>query len=201
MTETFQTLRRLVPAADNAEHCGLCRQALGPRHEHLINPRSRRLMCSCQPCAILFQNPAAQLKRVPKRIRFLPDCDISEADWDALMIPIGIAFFVRQSQEDGTMRTVAYYPSPAGPVESLLALESWSGTWKIMDELEPNVEALMVNRASCEYFVLPIDECYRLVGLMRTHWKGLSGGGEVWREMKLFFEEMKGRAVVANNNA
>ncbi len=31
-----------------------------------------------------------------------------------------------------------------------------------------------------ESYILPIDECFRLVGLIRLHWKGLSGGTEVW---------------------
>jgi len=189
--EAFQTLRRLVPKADTAEHCGLCRQALPPQHDHLIDPRTRRLLCSCQACAILFNNPAAQYKRVPKRVQFLPDCDISDAEWDALMIPIGIAFFVKQTVENAGNRIAAYYPSPAGPVESLLSLEECPA---VVESLEPDTEALLVNRAAREYFVLPIDECYRLVGLMRTHWKGLSGGSEVWREMQLFFQEMKSRA-------
>lgn len=186
----FQTLRRLVPQADPAEHCGLCRQALAPQHDHLIDPRTRRLVCSCQACAILFNNPAAQYKRVPKRVRFLPDCEISDAEWDAMMIPIGIAFFVRQSA-GGDDRIAAYYPSPAGPVESLLSLEEWHPGFHL---LEADTEALLVNRAAHESFVLPIDECYRLVGLMRAHWKGLSGGNEVWREIQLFFQEMKSRS-------
>jgi hypothetical protein len=188
----FQTLRRLVPQTDQSEHCGLCRQTLAPRHDHLIDPRTRRLVCSCQACAILFNNPAAQYKRVPREVHFLTDCEISDADWDAMMIPIGIAFFVKQSVDDreGT-RIAAYYPSPAGPVESLLSLQD---VHPAVEQLEPDTQALLVNRAACEYFVLPIDECYRLVGLMRTHWKGLSGGTEVWREMQLFFQEMKSRA-------
>ncbi len=188
----FQTLRRLVPQADAAEHCGLCRQALAPQHDHLIDPRTRRLLCSCQACAILFNNPAAQYKRVPKRVRFLPDCEISDTEWDAMMIPIGIAFFVKQSLDgDRGSRVAAYYPSPAGPVESLLSLED---VHPAVDRLEPDTQALLVNRAAGESFVLPIDECYRLVGLMRTYWKGLSGGNEVWREIQLFFQEMKSRS-------
>jgi Family of unknown function (DUF5947) len=193
----FQTLRRLVPKVDSAEHCGLCHQLLAPHHDHLLDPRTRRLLCSCQACAILFNNPAAQYKRVPKRVRFLADCDISDAEWDGLMIPIGIAFFVKQ-HADGNDRIAAYYPSPAGPVESLLPLDVW---YPVFDQLEPDTEALLVNRAAHESFVLPIDECYRLVGLMRTHWKGLSGGADVWKKIQLFFEEMKNRAVVANKNA
>lgn len=201
--EAFQALRRLVPKAENVERCGLCRQALAPQHDHLIDPRTRRLLCSCQACAILFNNPAAQYTRVPKRVRFLPDCDISDAEWDALMIPIGIAFFVKQSADGKAGDTIAaYYPSPAGPVESLLSLDAWQeivARNPEVDRLEPDTEALLVNRAAKESFVLPIDECYRLVGLMRTHWKGLSGGNEVWREIQLFFAEMKGRAGIGNH--
>ncbi len=191
--QAFQTLRRLVPRADEAERCGLCRQALAPQHDHLIDPRMRRILCSCQACAILFNNSAAQYKRVPKRVLFLPDCDIGDAEWDALMIPIGIAFFVKQSEG----KIAAYYPSPAGPVESLLSLDGWleiAARNPELDHLEPDTEALLVNRAARESFILPIDECYRLVGLMRTHWTGLSGGTEVWNKMRLFFEEMKNRA-------
>ncbi len=198
LKQAFDTLRRLVPQADQAEHCGLCRQALAPQHDHLIDPRTRRLVCSCQACAILFNNPAAQYKRVPREVYFLTDCEISDADWDALMIPIGIAFFVKQSvfvkqsiDDRGSTRIAAYYPSPAGPVESLLSVQN---AHPAVEQLEADTQALLVNRAAREYFVLPIDECYRLVGLMRTHWKGLSGGTEVWREMQLFFQEMKNRA-------
>jgi hypothetical protein len=129
----------------------------------------------------------------------MPDCDFSDAEWDALMIPIGIAFFVKQN---GAI--TAYYPSPAGPVESLLSLEAWSeivARSPELDLLQSETEALLVNRAAHESFVLPIDECYRLVGLMRAHWKGLSGGAEVWREIQLFFGEMKNRAGVSDHNA
>ena len=36
--------------------------------------------------------------------------------------------------------------------------------------MEPDVEALLINRVgpAREYFLAPIDECYRLVGLIRT---------------------------------
>lgn len=203
--QAFQTLRRLVPKADSAEHCGLCRQTLALQHDHLMSPRTRRLVCSCQACAILFDNPAAQYRRVPKRILFLPDCDISDSEWDALMIPIGIAFFVKQSIGDGGSSCIAaYYPSPAGPVESLLSLDSWqeiASRNAELDRLECDTEALLVNRPARESFLLPIDQCYRLVGLMRTHWKGLSGGAKVWREIQLFFAEMKVRAGFSDQHA
>jgi len=162
-------------------------------------------MCVCQPCAILFDNPAAQYKRVPSQVRYLRDWHIGDVEWDDLRIPIGIAFFVKQSgPEKESSRVAAYYPSPAGPVESLLPLDAWqdiTASNPDLDRLQLDTQALLVNRAANECFVLPIDECYRLVGLMRTHWKGLSGGAEVWREIQLFFAEMKRRAGVPDNRA
>ena len=64
----------------------------------------------------------------------------------------------------------------------------------VLSELEPDVEALLVNRvgaargsAPAEYYMVPIDDCYKLVGLIRIHWRGLSGGTEVWQEIGELF--------------
>jgi hypothetical protein len=35
----------------------------------------------------------------------------------------------------------------------------------------------------------PIDTCYKLVGLIRVHWRGLSGGKQVWQEIEQFFDQ------------
>jgi hypothetical protein len=73
----------------------------------------------------------------------------------------------------------------------------------ILNELRSDVEALLVNRVGAargvkpEYFVVPIDECYKLVGLIRMHWRGLSGGTEVWREIGHFFKELKVKSGAA----
>jgi hypothetical protein len=57
-----------------------------------------------------------------------------------------------------------------------------------------------VNRARGmrEHWLVPIDDCYDLVGLMRTRWKGLSGGTEVWREIGRFFEQLRERGKPAS---
>ena len=64
------------------------------------------------------------------------------------------------------------------------------------------MEGLLVNRlgysrgySAAEYYLLPIDECYKLVGLIRLHWKGLSGGAEVWKELGQFFSSVKARSI------
>jgi hypothetical protein len=43
---------------------------------------------------------------------------------------------------------------------------------------------------------VPIDACYRLVGLIRLHWKGLSGGNEVWQEIGSFFAGLRSQAEI-----
>jgi hypothetical protein len=74
--------------------------------------------------------------------------------------------------------------------------------------MEADVEALLVNRvayargaAASAYYVLPIDECYKLVGLIRSQWRGLSGGAEVWQAIGEFFEQLKRRATVITERA
>ena len=66
--------------------------------------------------------------------------------------------------------------------------------------LVPDVEALLVNRVrgARGHWIVPISECYALVGLIRTRWRGFTGGAEVWREIGSFFEELDRRAKPAS---
>ncbi len=113
-----------------------------------------------------------------------------------------MAFFFNSSPHG---RIVAFYPSPAGATESLLALETWNDVVAdnpILSKLIPDVEALLVNRVGAargvpaQYYIVPIDECYKLVGLIRIHWHGLSGGTEMWREIAKYFSALKEKAEV-----
>jgi hypothetical protein len=192
-------LRRFVRprAATLVERCEMCSAELAAEHPHLVEPSSRQLACACEPCAILFSGQTGtKYKRVSRRIIALPDFQMDEGQWDSLMIPIQLAFFFHSTPDE---RVIALYPSPAGATESLLALDSWNEIVRdnpILQAMEPDVEALLVKRVggASEYYLVPIDECYKLVGLIRTHWRGLSGGTEVWREIARFYATLKERS-------
>jgi hypothetical protein len=190
------------------ERCEMCSKELGSGHQHLIEPEQRKLVCACDGCALLFTTQAGtKLRRVPRYSRYLPNFQLTDLQWNSLMIPIEMAFFFNSSPLD---RVVAFYPSPAGATESLLALETWDEVLKgnpILAQMIPDVEALLVNRVGAshgvpaEYYIVPIDDCYKLVGVIRLYWQGLSGGTEMWREIKKFFVELKQKATVPREAA
>ncbi len=195
----FAVLRKFARKRTAAEQCELCSAEIAAEHAHLLEPATRQILCACEPCAILFSGQAGgRYRRIPRRALLWKGFDISDAQWESLMIPINLAFFYRDGASD---RMVAMYPSPAGATESLLSLESWEDIAmqsKALQAMEPDVEALLINRVgpAREYFLAPIDECYRLVGLIRMHWRGLSGGTEVWKEIQGFFTALKSKCVV-----
>jgi hypothetical protein len=189
----FDVLRQFVKQRRVGECCELCGAELPSEHDHLVEIASRKLLCACGACAILFDGQKSpRHRRVPRRVEVLDGFVMTDAQWEGLNVPINLAFFFYNTP---AKRVVAFYPSPAGPTESLLPLGSWRelvAANPVLAELEPDVEALLVNRVADgrDYYRVPIDSCYKLVGLIRTHWRGLSGGTEVWREIRKFFAEL-----------
>jgi len=206
---TFSSLRRFAEeesekaakeAAEAAqEHCDLCGEPIPSEHRHLLEVSTREIMCACRPCSILFDSEAASEGRyrlIPDRHLFLEDFEMSDAQWESLRIPVDMAFFFYSTPAE---RVVAFYPSPMGPTESLLKLSAWEELEEsnpVLKGMERDVEALLVNRVrgAREHFLVPMDECYSLVGLIRMNWRGLSGGQEVWEKIKQFFEELRERS-------
>jgi uncharacterized protein DUF5947 len=204
----FGMLQQLVRRDRAQERCELCACNVFPGHHHLVEVGKRKLLCTCEACALLFSGPGKKYKRVPRRVLALPRFQMSDGQWESLMVPINMAFFFKSTPD---ARVVAIYPSPAGPTESLLTLETWNDIASanpVLQHMESDVEGLLVNRmgygrgaSAAEYYVLPIDKCYELVGLIRANWKGLSGGSEVWQEIGNFFAALKERATTHQEGA
>jgi len=198
-SSSFAALRRFAKAPQQPvlERCELCNLVLPPVHRHLLDTATRQVACSCDPCALLFQNAVgAKFKLIPRDARSLPDFQMTDGDWESLALPIDLAFFFYSTPSE---KMTAMYPSPAGPTESLLPLTSWEALVRqnpVLQNMEFDVEALLLNRAGAarEYFLAPIDKCYELVGTIRVHWRGLSGGDDVWREIENFFAKLRSEA-------
>jgi hypothetical protein len=201
----LSTLRRFVrrTSSSDAEFCELCSGAIGQGHQHLLELGKRNIICACDACALLFSSQAVpRYRRIPRDVRMLRDFVLDDQQWNSLLIPINLAYFFHNSSAG---RVLAYYPSPAGATESLLDLEYWEAiaeTNPVLKRMEPDVEALLANRIGTpfEYYIAPIDQCYRLVGLIRKSWRGLSGGAEVWKEIDTFFATLR-RASPKNSSA
>ena len=172
------------------ERCDMCGLPVAERHRHVLDEHSGELMCTCQACSLLFERDAAghnHYKLVPRRRIRLDTGELPEA----VRVPVGLAYFIRHG--DGAV--IAYYPSPMGVTESHVADGTWQALverWPMLGEMEPLVEALLVNtaRGADQRWLVPLDDCYRLVALIRREWRGLSGGRQVWPEISRFFEEL-----------
>ena len=130
---------------------------------------------------------------IPERRLRLSDFVLDDLTWEQLQIPVDMAFFFASSSAG---RVMALYPSPMGATESHLELAAWTELERanpVLTTLESDVEALLVNRArgARRQWLVPIDDCYRLVAVIRTRWRGFTGGKEVWLEIDGFFAELE----------
>ena len=217
-------LRRFLtarPAPEQAgapvERCDLCGTEVAAEHPHLVHIVERSLKCACRPCALLFRDHRADapagafsgFRTVPDRYLRDPDFVVTDQQWDALQIPVGMAFFLLSSgvpDAGGSAPSVlACYPGPAGATESELDLAQWSegvGAGRLAALLEPDVEALLVRHgtggdrgsSATRCVLVPVDACYRLVGLVRRHWRGFDGGPEAWAQIDAFFDAVEARS-------
>jgi hypothetical protein len=204
--EVVASLRRMargtdapsVRTGDGAgpeERCDLCGTEITPDHRHLLHLTERRIICVCESCLAL-RGGDAEYRPTGTRVVWLADLELPDELWAAFSIPIGLAFFMRSSVTGGV---VAHYPSPAGATESELDLEAWEELVRanpILASLESDAEALVVNRLAQpnEHAIAPIDECYRLVGMIKVSWQGVSGGSGPQEAIMSFFGELRERA-------
>lgn len=199
----LQTLLKKRPAAAPSERCDFCATPIAAEHGHLIDLAERRIMCACRPCAIVFEPAGAaqgRYKTVPHRYVALDDVGVDDALWESLQIPIGLAFFFRNSQHG---KLSAFYPGPAGATESELSLDDWEKLARdhpVLASLESDVEAILIRRpgragGSTRCYLVPIDAAYELVGLIRSCWRGFDGGTDAQAKIDNFFESLLERGA------
>ena len=200
---------------EGAERCEMCREVLGERHGHVVDLERRSLACTCRACYLLFTREGAaggRYRAVPEHVYHDPGRPLTDADWNELQIPVAMAFFFYNSALD---RVVAGYPSPGGATECELDLAAWdrlAAAHPLLAALAPDVEAIFVNRTEdgsaghrgatslppprYEVFLIPVDECYSLVGELRLRWQGFDGGAEARAALGAFLDRLRRRAQV-----
>ncbi|GAB4061335.1 DUF5947 family protein [Catellatospora paridis] len=196
-----------APAAQ--ERCELCAAAIPADHDHLADLSGRSLPCVCRPCYLLFvpadppSGSAAHQEQGPRRFAAvprehlaLPDFPLSDLDWAALDVPVRLTFVIVDS---ALGRPVALYPSPAGATESQLPPEAWVkvlARHPYTAQLPADVVALLLHRSpdGPEAYVVPVDVCYRLVGLVRLHWRGFDGGEQAWAAIEGWLTQVRENA-------
>jgi Family of unknown function (DUF5947) len=183
------------------EGCEMCSEAIADEHQHVVDVTGRQLMCVCRGCYLLFTDSNAELRyrAVPDRYLAFGDFALDRRAWEALQIPVGVAFFFTNSTLG---RTVAFYPGPAGACESELDLAAWnaiSGADSRVGLLADDVEALLVRvpeseDAGPQTYLVPIDACYEFVGRLRMLWRGFDGGQEARAFIDSFFSQIAARS-------
>ena len=168
----------------------MCAAPIREPHTHVVNLESRRVLCVCRACHLLFPAGAkGRYRAVPDRRLYTTT---GRVRWGALGVPVNMAFVFHDSTID---REVAFYPSPAGAVEAVASLE-WSTLRELCPAFRgmlPDVEALLVREAkdsgvSC--FLVPIVDCYELVAKIRQTWRGIDGGELARTEIDAFFAHL-----------
>jgi hypothetical protein len=175
--------------------CDLCHETIPTGHAHVIDVADHALHCVCRACALLFTSKSAgRFRAVPDRYEQL-DGD-AESPWLTMDVPVGLVFFIRS--ENGEV--AAFYPSPAGATRSALQPDSWEALLARaprLATLEPDVEALLVRhlRGRQDAFIVPVDVCYELVGIVRRDWRGLDGGRAVRSAIDGWFDRVQARSL------
>ena len=181
------------------ERCEFCAAGIGAGHGHVADLEGSSLMCACRPCYLLFTHGQAgggRYRSVPDRYLADPARPMTAAEWDALEIPVGLAFFLRSSVAG---EVTGFYPSPAGATQCRLDLAAWdrlAAAHPLLAAMAPDVEAALISRTgeSVEHFLVPIDACYELAGRMRLYWRGFDGGEEARQSIAGFLDQVRSRA-------
>ncbi|MBB2941033.1 hypothetical protein FB565_000737 [Actinoplanes lutulentus] len=186
-TAVLRTVKRQIPRQRRAPRCGVCATRTSTGGLHLVDLAQRSLVRGCADC---HQNPG-ELRPVPDRYLELPGEVTAQETWDDLHVPAGLAFVWRADD-----RLLVCGPAPDRAVEHDLPVTVWERMIKrhpAFATLRPGVEALIIRRAGA--FLVPIDACYELAGLLRTSWRGFDGARDTRGSLTMFFAKLSANAT------
>ncbi len=190
------TIRRFANTATDHRNCDICRSELIDTHRHVVEVKTRRILCACDLCSSSFSVQSnGRFRLIPQYVTRVA-LSFSDSQWARLGIPIGLAFFTVEKPSQGDAVIVrAVYPSPAGAVASSVDSDLWqsliesrAGSLRLL----PDVESLLVRRTEGKHecFIVPVDRCFELIGIVRRNWQGMSGGVDVHHAIDQFFHQI-----------
>ena len=189
-------LRQFADRTNTHLACDLCRSEVNEKHRHLLELSSRQIWCDCDACCLLFSESGEnRFRLIPQRVTKL-EIDFDDAAWTKLGIPIGLAYFQIRAPD----QWLVGYPSPAGAVMASVEEEARNVLLMantLVESLQREVEALVINRTSTEHqaFIVPLDRCYQLIGIIRQNWEGWTGGPRINKQVDLYFDQLEEAAL------
>ena len=135
------------PARRRAGRAASCARSRSPaEHKHLLDLEERRIVCVCPTCWSM-RSGDARYRPTGSRTLWLED-------FDAAPTSCGRRSRSRSASRSSCARArranvVGLYPSPAGATECELDLDAWDrlvAANPVLEDLDPDAEALIVNR-------------------------------------------------------
>ena len=137
----------------------------------IVDLATRRLSCSCRACWLLSgATGPASVRAVPERYLQGPALQFQSAQWEALQIPVSIAFFHDQQLDWADDRLLS---EPGGRDGIGLTADRVArhradkrlGAYARSRMSRPCSSGRAANADDeCDGFIVPIDACYDLVG-------------------------------------
>lgn len=171
----------------------------GEEQRHLLDLIHHTFLSICNGCALAFGPRGANAgtyRLVPTRHLALLDFQGTNELGTGPERWGKVAYLLRSSEAG---RILILSLDPAGVRESTFDLECWRTLLKanpLLDSLEPDVEALLINRSAQppSSYIVPIDTCSRLLGLLSRCQQNQKREQEIWEAIEAFFAEIQAEA-------
>lgn len=192
-------IAKLETTRSMAEQCEMCAAPLAGEQRHLLDLAHHTFLSICTACALAFGPRGANAglyRLIPTRRLALLDFQATDELWAG---PVTMICLLRNSE---TGSVLAVYLDPSGVRESVFDLDCWKTLRTanpLLESLEPDVEALLLQRVgpAPASYIVPIDTCARLIGLLKNRQRNQVSRQEIWRAVGAFFADLQASASPA----